>query len=1316
MKKKATISLAVAVILLFATMTQLLETRSISSSFEAPAVTQSPSGQRGPRIDLLRHKVTRSPAAQLIEMTTGPPTGSDVWTGVIRPEDLEEMERQGKIISSRGGWHYTRIAFNMRRPPLDDVNFRHALAHLVPKDRVIGTVFRYVVVKVDTPVPPAQNPWYNDKVDPHAYSPAEAEAILADAGYQKIGGEWRGKDGSALPSLRFFMPLQVVMPTSYNICRTVIEECQGIGLNNIVATPMDFATYLDKTFNQWDFELSWLDHKLGRYPTHLYSQFSSENNYKGSENPHGIVYPDLDAELSTLWRSLDHTAKVVAVSNVQELLMGGSTISPLPHNVLPTDPEYQALPTVPVYSRNYYDVTPPGLQGAISMFGYGVDNPWTYMHAYWDTPNEYRPGTTERTLVHVEQEFPERLNPLWATTTFAWDYMSPTCDGLMATSPYTLRDEQWLANDWYYDSDGAGGMYVTFNINLLDSQSQTIKWQDGKAISINDVKFSWDFLKNWQIPNYWSAFRFYDPDNTVIVDADTIRAHTTTTSQWIIYDLARTAFLLPPQVWTQNPIANRAWANTAEILEFDPSAYSYPQAGNVNPGPNPLPTQLFGTGPFILQHSTQYIGLNGYGDMAANRNYFMATDEILDKIDYLFWRAGDCVDDDVINSIDLDLVMANWDLTVPPGDPRADITGPAGTPPDHYVGIDDLATVGKYQGETKTVHSEPLGEPSAPTPVVSMPLVIGGSVGETFDVVITIRTAENVHLWEIMLKYDSAVLSVTDVVEGDFLMAEGSTTFTARDLGKGYYKIGCELKVEGTGRTGDGVLAIVTFRILKEGESPLHFENVKLRDPSLVPIGRSTEDGYYQFYAAKVLIDPVTIVGSPPKIGETFTVDVKVVEVNNLYVWQAGLTFNAAVCEALEIFEGEFLQRAGVTTLWTPGTIDNLNGQIDISACSLTGPVPGVSGSGQLMNITFRVKESGDSTVKLTDVLLLDPSLSQITPVKTIWDTHARILAVGLEPSSHIRTEYYYVNERTPPSDWGEIGTTPYLNAAGDGSYIEGNAYCQLSSTFGFQDISLGPDEKITEVRVEGYTKADSLDIDFDVYDPSYHWYGSLWGSALWAWQSPRWTTDPVNVIYPGITNPVNFNNFKLLFHYYTPDGSPMGNADLDCVRLKVTIETEVITFDTEEVYPTWINPLVLAVQVQNQATQGETFSVTVYANAAAIDGTKTVDIAAGDKKTVLFSWDLAGFSEGDYTIRAVASVLYGDTETPACVFIDGTVRIKHPGDANGDGTLNAYDLGILAKAWGTSYGDLLFDARADFNGDLMINAEDHDILKIYWP
>jgi len=305
-----------------------------------------------------------------------------------------------------------------------------------------------------------------------------------------------------------------------------------------------------------------------------------------------------------------------------------------------------------------------------------------------------------------------------------------------------------------------------------------------------------------------------------------------------------------------------------------------------------------------------------------------------------------------------------------------------------------------------------------------------------------------------------------------------------------------------------------------------------------------------------VFVQPTTITGPPPKIGETFNANITIADVRDLYVWQAGMTFNASVLECLSIAEGEFLKRAGVITLWTPGTINNDTGTISYSACSITESTPGVNGTGQLMSITFRVKGSGNSTLHLTDVLLLDSGLTSISPVNMV-DGHVEI---------HV------------------------------------------------QDISILS-----------------------------------------------------------------------------------------------------VTKSATEAYPTWIVPFNVTVVVENQGTRTETFDVTTYASAIEI-GTQEVTLAAGANITLEFNWNLAGVAEATYTIRAEATVLYGEIDTADNTLIEGTVKIKHPGDANDDSVLNAYDLGILAKAWGTSVGDGLYDTRADFNGDGTIDTLDHDILKAYWP
>ncbi len=127
--------------------------------------------------------------------------------------------------------------------------------------------------------------------------------------------------------------------------------------------------------------------------------------------------------------------------------------------------------------------------------------------------------------------------------------------------------------------------------------------------------------------------------------------------------------------------------------------------------------------------------------------------------------------------------------------------------------------------------------------------------------------------------------------------------------------------------------------------------------------------------SATVFVDPMTIEGIV--IGENVTVNINVSNVTDLYGWQAGVTFNPDVLNCTGYYEGEFLKRADVTTLWLNQTPpwDNTEGVVYFHGCCLLGPVSGVSGSGQLGYLTFEVVGTGVSDLHLTDVILVNSNL-----------------------------------------------------------------------------------------------------------------------------------------------------------------------------------------------------------------------------------------------------------------------------------------------------------------------------------------------------
>jgi len=124
--------------------------------------------------------------------------------------------------------------------------------------------------------------------------------------------------------------------------------------------------------------------------------------------------------------------------------------------------------------------------------------------------------------------------------------------------------------------------------------------------------------------------------------------------------------------------------------------------------------------------------------------------------------------------------------------------------------------------------------------------------------------------------------------------------------------------------------------------------------------------------------DTVVSVSSPATVsqGDTFTVDVDIAGVTDLFAYQLDLGFNPSVLQATgTITEGNFFQSGGG---FVPGTVDNLGGTIVSNADTLLGPAPGLDGVGQLIVFEFKAFAPGTSGLDLANIILLDSSFNEI--------------------------------------------------------------------------------------------------------------------------------------------------------------------------------------------------------------------------------------------------------------------------------------------------------------------------------------------------
>jgi hypothetical protein len=111
------------------------------------------------------------------------------------------------------------------------------------------------------------------------------------------------------------------------------------------------------------------------------------------------------------------------------------------------------------------------------------------------------------------------------------------------------------------------------------------------------------------------------------------------------------------------------------------------------------------------------------------------------------------------------------------------------------------------------------------------------------------------------------------------------------------------------------------------------------------------------------------------------------------------------------------------------------------------------------------------------------------------------------------------------------------------------------------------------------------------------------------------------------------------------------GNWNTDEMWVNVT-ETEQIrdvAVTGVTAFPTTVTTgdfLFINVTVANYGNGSETFNVTLYYNSSVVGTMKVISLASGANKTLGFNWDTMGVPGGNYTIKAVASIVAGETLT----------------------------------------------------------------------
>lgn len=126
-------------------------------------------------------------------------------------------------------------------------------------------------------------------------------------------------------------------------------------------------------------------------------------------------------------------------------------------------------------------------------------------------------------------------------------------------------------------------------------------------------------------------------------------------------------------------------------------------------------------------------------------------------------------------------------------------------------------------------------------------------------------------------------------------------------------------------------------------------------------------------------------------VGTTFSVDIRITGVTDLYGWQLDLNFGpSGLLNASPATEGSFF--GGTTSFFGAGTVDNTGGTITSMFNALSGS-SGVNGDGILASLSFEAIGEGTATLSLMNVLLSNSNLDDIF---FSWPDNALSAAVNI--------------------------------------------------------------------------------------------------------------------------------------------------------------------------------------------------------------------------------------------------------------------------------------------------------------------------------
>jgi hypothetical protein len=256
-------------------------------------------------------------------------------------------------------------------------------------------------------------------------------------------------------------------------------------------------------------------------------------------------------------------------------------------------------------------------------------------------------------------------------------------------------------------------------------------------------------------------------------------------------------------------------------------------------------------------------------------------------------------------------------------------------------------------------------------------------VGQSFSVNISIGSVPlpGLYSYELKLYYDRMVLQCVNayipsdhflrpITPGKIFIVDSGTI----NHGQGYVSFALTLLAPELGKTGDGVLATVTFVGLAAGSSPLQFRDADVI--LVVSTGNQIDPSQYQLRSVNVnvgsslVMQQISIADYNVPIDADVMVEVIVENASTIAGGSSDLYFDRSIVNVVSVQSGDFGSPVYL--------IDNGVGLIKVAAVGATAVGKNIA---TLAKVTFHGASEGFTLLRLQNAQLNDEKGNVVTPV-----------------------------------------------------------------------------------------------------------------------------------------------------------------------------------------------------------------------------------------------------------------------------------------------------------------------------------------------